>query len=105
MIPGVIGLLGRAGLGGSWDSEEYAPGKKRPSSMVDLMPQSEEEMEAIRNAVIMKEGLLISVFDLLRRMPRRVLMLLKLNDLVRCVLSFFPVFICGEALAKLPTEV
>ncbi|EJD02965.1 ABC1-domain-containing protein [Fomitiporia mediterranea MF3/22] len=76
-------ITGRAGLGGSWDSEEYAPGKKRPSSMVDLMPQSEEEMEAIRNAVIMKEGLLISVFDLLRRMPRRLLMLLKLNDLVR----------------------
>ena len=51
--------------------------------MVDLMPQSEEEMEAIRNAVVMKEGLLVSVFDMLRRVPRRVLMLLKLNDLVR----------------------
>lgn len=51
--------------------------------MVDLMPQTEDEMEAIRNAVIQKEGLLVSVFDLLRRVPRRVLMLLKLNDLVR----------------------
>ena len=51
--------------------------------MVDLMPQTEEEMEAIRNAVIQRGGLLVSLFDLLRRVPRRVLMLLKLNDLVR----------------------
>lgn len=51
--------------------------------MFDLTPQTEEEMEIIRTAVIQKEGLLLSVFDLLRRVPRRLLMLLKLNDLVR----------------------
>lgn len=51
--------------------------------MVEMMPQSEEEMDAIRNAVIEREGLLVSVFDLLRRVPRRVLMVLKLNDLTR----------------------
>jgi aarF domain-containing kinase len=50
------------------------------------MPQTEEEMEAIRNAVIEREGLLLSVFDLLRRVPRRLLMLLKLNDLTRYVI-------------------
>lgn len=53
--------------------------------MIDMMPQSEAEMEAIRNAVISKEGLLLSVFDVLRRVPRRVLMVLKLNDLTRLV--------------------
>lgn len=51
--------------------------------MIDMMPQSEGEMEAIRNAVISQEGLLLSVFDVLRRVPRRVLMVLKLNDLTR----------------------
>lgn len=51
--------------------------------MIEMMPQSEEEMEAIRNAVISTEGLLTSVFDVLRRVPRRVLMVLKLNDLTR----------------------
>jgi aarF domain-containing kinase len=51
------------------------------------MPQTEEEMEAIRNAVISREGLLLSVFDVLRRIPRRVLMVLKLNDLTRYVSS------------------
>jgi len=40
-------------------------------------------MDAIREAVINREGLLLSVFDVLRRVPRRVLMVLKLNDLTR----------------------
>ncbi len=53
-----------------------------------MMPQSEEEMEAIRNAVVQREGLLMSVFDILRRVPRRLLMLLKLNDLVRYVCRY-----------------
>ena len=51
--------------------------------MLELMPQTEEEMEAIRNAVITREGLLLSVFNVLRRVPRRVLMVFKLNDLTR----------------------
>lgn len=51
--------------------------------MIDLSAQTEEEMEAIRKAVVEKEGLLLSVFDVLRRVPRRVLMVLKLNDLTR----------------------
>ena len=75
-------ITGRAGLEGTWDDDTG-----RPSSLVDMMPQTEEEMEVIRNAVIEREGLLVSVFDLLRRIPRRVLMLLKLNDLVRSVHS------------------
>jgi len=51
--------------------------------MMSALPQSEEEMEAIRSAVATQEGLLVSVFDVLRRVPRRVLMVLKLNDLTR----------------------
>lgn len=58
---------------------------KRGGSMIDLSAQSEAEMEAIRNAVVQHEGLLLSVFDVLRRVPRRVLMVLKLNDLTRYV--------------------
>lgn len=37
----------------------------------------------MRNAVVAKEGLLLSVFDILRNVPRRVLMVFKLNDLTR----------------------
>ena len=56
---------------------------KRASSMMEQLPQTEQEVEAIRDAVMAKEGLLISVFDILRNVPRRVLMVFKLNDLTR----------------------
>ena len=58
-------------------------GFKRRGSLVELSPPTHAEIEAIRNAVINKEGLLVSVFDVLRRVPRRVLMVLKLNELTR----------------------
>ncbi|KAF5385816.1 hypothetical protein D9615_002577 [Tricholomella constricta] len=77
-------LTGRAVLEGPVDPSHQDDGSfHRASSMIDMMPQSEAEMEAIRNAVISTEGLLTSVFDVLRRVPRRVLMVLKLNDLTR----------------------
>ena len=79
----LFSFIGRAGLEGAWDDDPDDVTFKRPKSLVDMMPQSEEEMEAIRNAVVQREGLLMSVFDILRRVPRRLLMLLKLNDLVR----------------------
>ncbi|KAF9012345.1 ABC1 family-domain-containing protein [Cyathus striatus] len=75
-------ITGRAALEGTLED----PGDcsfKRASSMIDLNSQSEEEMEAIRKAVAQQEGILLSVFTILRRVPRRVLMVLKLNDLVR----------------------
>ena len=59
------------------------PGFGRHGSLVELSPQTPAEIEAIRSAVINKEGLLVSVFDVLRRVPRRVLMVLKLNELTR----------------------
>lgn len=84
-------ITGRAALEGTWEddppTEDRNPSPfKRASSMIDMMPQSEEEMEAIRHAVVNREGLLLSVFDVLRRVPRRVLMVLKLNDLTRSVI-------------------
>ena len=51
--------------------------------MLEQLPQTEQELEALRDAVMTKEGLLISVFDILRKVPRRVLMAFKLNDLTR----------------------
>ena len=54
--------------------------------MINIEPRTEEEMDAIRDAVISREDILLSVFDVLRRVPRRVLMVLKLNDLTRFVI-------------------
>lgn len=71
-------------LEGSWD-DANDEGFRRATSLIDMVPQSEAEKNAIRNAVMQREGVLLSVFDVLRRVPRRVLMVLKLNDLTRLV--------------------
>ncbi|TFK26455.1 atypical/ABC1/ABC1-B protein kinase [Coprinopsis marcescibilis] len=76
-------LTGRAALEGSWEEVEGET-YKRASSMIDVSTQSaEQEIEAIRSAVSNTDGLILSVFDVLRRIPRRVIMVLKLNDLTR----------------------
>jgi hypothetical protein len=59
--------------------------------MLDQLPQTEQELEALRNVVMTKEGLLVSVFDILRKVPRRVLMVFKLNDLTRYYLRLHTV--------------
>ena len=67
------------------DMPEGTPssGSNQRGSLAELSPQTPAEIEAIRSAVINKEGLLVSVFDVLRRVPRRVLMVFKLNELTR----------------------
>jgi hypothetical protein len=64
---------GRATLEGATDDPV---GEGQPwgqaKSVLKLDRQSEAERDAIRNAVIEREGLLVSVFDVLRRVPRRV---------------------------------
>ncbi|KAL4073963.1 ABC1 family-domain-containing protein [Scleroderma citrinum] len=76
-------ITGRAALEGAWEEEPYDGKFNRASSMIDMVPQSDEEVAALQNAVVNHDGLLLSVLDVLRRMPRRVLMVLKLNDLTR----------------------
>jgi aarF domain-containing kinase len=67
---------------GSWDGsmDEKIP---HATGMIEMAPQTVEEKILIRKTVIEKEGLIVSVFDVLRRIPRRILMILKLNDLTR----------------------
>ncbi|KAL5635976.1 hypothetical protein ACGC1H_004698 [Rhizoctonia solani] len=96
-------ITGRAGLEGSWDTpaddeklsyhhaqedQDQEPTKpksafKRARGLIDAGSQSAAEIAAIRKVVLEREGLVEAVFDLLRRVPRRVLMILKLNDLTR----------------------
>ncbi|KAL8279161.1 hypothetical protein RQP46_008417 [Phenoliferia psychrophenolica] len=54
-------------------------------SIMDLGKQTKEEAHRIRTAVVQQEGILSSLFDLLRRVPRRMLMVLKVNDLTRAL--------------------
>ncbi|KAF5370737.1 hypothetical protein D9758_001819 [Tetrapyrgos nigripes] len=61
---------------GSWDQSVDA--------MFNIpQTQSEEERDHIRNTVATQEGLIIDVFTLLRRVPRIMLMIFKVNDLLR----------------------
>ena len=53
--------------------------------MIDLDKQSSAEIDAIQKAVMQREGLILDILSVLRRIPRRVLMVLKLNDLTRLV--------------------
>ncbi|KAG8963093.1 hypothetical protein FRC03_003458 [Tulasnella sp. 419] len=77
-------ITGRANLKALEDAPDTTSlGFKRAGSLIDTLQQSEEELEAIRRALVQKDGLLPMLFALLRRMPRRVLMILKLNDLTR----------------------
>lgn len=66
---------------GSWEGTQDSD-FRRASSIIDMVPQTEEEKNVIRNAV-RQEGVLLSLLDVLRHVPRRVLMVLKLNELTR----------------------
>lgn len=80
-------ITGRSGLQGSdANNPNGVKGRERMSSLLDLKSGSalsEEEQEHIRSTVLEKEGMLLSVMDLLRRVPRAMLMVLKINDLTR----------------------
>lgn len=80
-------ITGRSGLEGSDpDNPNGVKGKKRASSILDMetgTSMSDDETEHIRKTVMEKEGLFLNILEVLRRVPRRMLMVLKLNDLTR----------------------
>ncbi|GAC71459.1 predicted unusual protein kinase [Moesziomyces antarcticus T-34] len=80
-------ITGRAGLEGSDPKNPLGvKDRNRAGSLLDMdggSNLSDDEQEHIRKTVMEKEGLFLSILDLLRRLPRRMLMVLKLNDLTR----------------------
>jgi len=80
-------ITGRSGLEGSDDNNPSGvKGSKRKSSLLDLdsgTGMSPDEQAHIRNTVMKKEGLFLDILQVLRMVPRRMLMVLKLNDLTR----------------------
>jgi aarF domain-containing kinase len=64
-------------LEGSWEDQSEPESFRRGSGLIDIAPQTEKEKEAIRDAVT-QDGILTSVLDVLRRVPRKILMILKL---------------------------
>jgi len=80
-------ITGRSGLEGSDDANPNGvKGSKRKSSILDLdtgSSMSQDEQDHIRKTVMQKEGLFLDILQVLRKVPRRMLMVLKLNDLTR----------------------
>lgn len=70
-------ITGRAGLS---EEEEQEGGLKGQldGSLMGLATQSKEDAQRMRNA-FMQEGIISSIFELLRRVPRRLLMVLKIK--------------------------
>ncbi|WFD35946.1 hypothetical protein MCUN1_002817 [Malassezia cuniculi] len=83
-------ITGRSGLEGSDpENPNGVKGRRRASSLLDSQKESSaltsDEVEHIRKTVMEKEGLFVSVLDLLRNVPRAMLMVLKINDLTRAL--------------------
>ncbi|SPO24008.1 uncharacterized protein UTRI_03451_B [Ustilago trichophora] len=80
-------ITGRAGLEGSDPKNPMGvKDRNRAGSLLDMdggANLTDDEQEHIRKTVMEKEGLFVSILELLRRLPRRMLMVLKLNDLTR----------------------
>ncbi|KAH6913980.1 atypical/ABC1/ABC1-B protein kinase [Coprinopsis sp. MPI-PUGE-AT-0042] len=75
-------LTGRAAMEGAWDDgggNRYT----RATSIIDMNTSEAADIERVRHAVSNNEGLVLSVFTVLRLVPRRIIMVLKLNDLTR----------------------
>lgn len=75
-------ITGRIGLEGATSQATKSKSSRR-SSLLDLQQMSGSELDQIRSAVTDQTGLITSIFTLLRNAPRRLIMILKLNDLSR----------------------
>ncbi|KAJ9108246.1 hypothetical protein QFC19_002494 [Naganishia cerealis] len=78
-------ITGRAGLETpDLDALGVKTGGRR-KSLLDLKNMNNDELDAIRTAMVEREGLIAAIFSLLRNAPRRLVMILKLNDLQRAL--------------------
>ncbi|CAH7685715.1 atypical/ABC1/ABC1-B protein kinase [Phakopsora pachyrhizi] len=60
-------------------------GMKGSGSLMSMYSQTKEEQQLIRSAIIEREGIVPEILRILRNMPRRLLMILKVNDLTRAL--------------------
>ncbi|MBW0467075.1 hypothetical protein O181_006790 [Austropuccinia psidii MF-1] len=58
-------------------------GMKGQGSLMAMQAQTREEQKLIQNVVMAQEGILVEILKILRNVPRRLLMILKVNDLTR----------------------
>jgi aarF domain-containing kinase len=56
---------------------------QKADSLLANKKMDDNELKKLRAAVMEREGLILEIFELLRRVPKRLLMILKLSDLQR----------------------
>ncbi|KAK4056946.1 hypothetical protein OIO90_001846 [Microbotryomycetes sp. JL221] len=71
-------ITGRAALD---DPFQNKPDGSKRGSVMELGESTAQEQRRMRHAIVETEGLMQSLFELLRRVPRRLLMVLKVNAL------------------------
>lgn len=71
-------ITGRAGLSDRDVDESGGLKGTLDGSLMGLATQTPEEAQRLRNA-FMQEGMISSIFELLRKVPRRLLMILKIK--------------------------
>ncbi|KDE02639.1 ABC1-B atypical protein kinase [Microbotryum lychnidis-dioicae p1A1 Lamole] len=76
-------ITGRAALDDPYAVRGDEGDKK--GSVMELGEHTLDEQKRMRHTIAETEGLMTSIFDLLRRVPRRILMVLKVNDLARAL--------------------
>lgn len=75
-------ITGRVALDDPYADQGLAEGEAPAAprgSVMDLADNSEAEQKRIRHVLVQQEGLMMSLFDLLRRVPRKLLMVLKVK--------------------------
>ncbi|ORX34080.1 ABC1 family-domain-containing protein [Kockovaella imperatae] len=75
-------ITGRINMSDAGNEHDSMAGS-RPSSLLDEKHMDDKEIAKLRAAVMERDGLIVSIFELLRTVPRRLLMILKLSDLQR----------------------
>jgi len=58
-------------------------GLKGSGSLLNLSSKSADELKLIRGTLVSQEGIFAEILKILRNVPRRLLMILKVNDLTR----------------------
>ncbi|WVF69595.1 hypothetical protein IAT40_004373 [Kwoniella sp. CBS 6097] len=75
-------ITGQINMSDETNDPTYGSGV-RPTSLLESGSMNDDQVGKLRAAMMERDDLIISIFELLRTVPRRLLMILKLSDLQR----------------------
>ncbi|WVR04771.1 hypothetical protein IAU60_001783 [Kwoniella sp. DSM 27419] len=75
-------ITGQINMSDATNDPTYGSGV-RPTSLLESGSMNDDQVGKLRAAMMERDDLIVSIFELLRTVPRRLLMILKLSDLQR----------------------